>query len=115
MPITYQEIKKRIADAVEYLSNFPDAKIAKVARDFDVPDQRLRYRLKTGRSKITQGGHNKLLSEAEELALCHILDRLDASGFPARIGFVRGFANNLLTRNYTDPTSSPPLVGQMWP
>jgi hypothetical protein len=53
MPITYQEIEERIANAVEYLSNFPDAKIAKVARDFDVPDQRLRYRLKTGRSKIT--------------------------------------------------------------
>jgi hypothetical protein len=77
MPVTYQEIEDRITEAVEYVSNFPDAKIAKVARDFDVPDQRLRYRLKTGRSKITQSGHNKLLFEAEELALCHILNRLN--------------------------------------
>jgi hypothetical protein len=38
MPITYQEIEERIANAIEYLSNFPDAKIAKIARDFDVPD-----------------------------------------------------------------------------
>jgi hypothetical protein len=114
MPITYQEIEERIANAVEYLSNFPDVKIAKIARDFDVPDQRLRYRQKTSRSKITQSEHNKLLSEAEELAFYHILDRLNASGFLTRIGFVRGFANNLLTRNHTDPTSSPSLVSQMW-
>ena len=115
MPVTYHEIEERIGEAVAHIQENPLSNISKIAREFDVPYQRLRYRLKTGRSKITENGQNKKLSPAEELALCHFLDRLDATGFPARIPFITGFANNLLRRNHTDPTTDPPTVSHMWP
>jgi hypothetical protein len=95
MPVTYHEIEDRIIQAVEHVADFPDANIAKTARDFDVPYNRLRYRLKIGNSRISAGGQNKKLSPAQELALCHFLDRLDATGFPARIGFIKSFTNDL--------------------
>jgi hypothetical protein len=115
MPVTYHEIKERISNAVAHYQDFPDAKIAKVARDFDVPPHRLRYRLKNGKSRIDSGGHNKKLSPAEELTLYHFLNRLDATGFPARIGFIRSFANDLLKRRHLDFTTPPPSVSLMWP
>ena len=62
MPVTYHEIEDRIVQAVEYVADFPDANIAKTARDFDVPPSRLRYRLKTGNSRISVGRQNKKLS-----------------------------------------------------
>jgi hypothetical protein len=95
---------------VAHCENFPDAKIAKIARDFEVPNHRLRYRLKTGKSRIDSGGHNKKLSPAEELALYYFLNRLDTIGFPARIGFVRSFVNNLLKRSHLDIIIPSPLV-----
>jgi hypothetical protein len=52
MPVTYHEIKDRIIQAVEYVADFPDANIAKTARDFDVPYNRLRYRHKISNSRI---------------------------------------------------------------
>jgi hypothetical protein len=115
MPVTYHEIEERIGEAVAHIQKNPHSNISKIAREFDVPCQRLRYRLKTGKSKITENGQNKKLSPAEELALCHFLDRLDATGFPARIPFIKGFANDLLRRNHTDPTTDPPSVSHMWP
>jgi hypothetical protein len=110
MPVTYHEIEERISEAVAHCENFPDAKIA---RDFEVPDHRLRYRLKTGKSRIDSGGHNKKLSPAEELALCHFLNRLDATGFPVRIGFVRSFTNDLLKRSHLDTITPPSSVSQI--
>jgi hypothetical protein len=110
MPVTYHKIEERISEAVAYYKNFPDAKIAKITRDFEVPDYRLRYRLKTGKSRINSGGHNKKLSPVEELALCYILNRLNAISFPVRIGFIRSFTNNLLKRSHLDIITPPPLI-----
>jgi hypothetical protein len=45
MSFTYSEIENRIQQAIEYLKENSDAKRAKVARDFDVSSQRLRFRL----------------------------------------------------------------------
>jgi hypothetical protein len=113
MLVTYYKIEERISEAVAYYENFPDAKIAKIAkitRDFEVPDYRLRYRLKTGKLRIDSGEYNKKLSPTEELALYYILNRLDIIGFPARIGFIRSFINNLLKRSYLDIITPPPLI-----
>jgi hypothetical protein len=115
MPVIYHEIKNRIIQAVEHVADFPDANIAKTARDFDVPYNRLRYRLKTSNSRISVGGQNKKLSSAQELALYHFLDRLDATGFPARIGFIKSFTNDRLRSNYIDPTIDSPSVSHIWP
>jgi hypothetical protein len=67
MPITYHETEERFLNAVAYVQASPDADISKTALDFDGPPQRLQYRLKTGKSKITQGGHNKKLSYKRNL------------------------------------------------
>ena len=115
MPVTYHEIEERIGEAVAHIQENPLSNISKIAREFDVPYQRLRYRLKTGRSKITENGQNKKLSPAEELALCHFLDRLDATGFPACIGLIKSFANDLLRSNHTNPTTNPSSVSHVWP
>jgi hypothetical protein len=111
MPVTYHEIKDRIAQTVEYVIDFPNANIAKTARDFDVSPNRLRYRLKTGNSA---GGQNKKLSPTQELTLYHFLDRLDTTDFPARISFIKSFANNLQS-NHTDPTINPLSISYIWP
>ena len=115
MPVTYHEIEERIGRAVAHIQENPHSNISKIAREFDVPHQRLRHRLKTGRSKITENGQNKKLSLAKELTLYHFLDCLDPTGFPARIPFIKGFTNDLLRRNHTDPTTDPPSVSHMWP
>jgi hypothetical protein len=67
MLVTYYEIEERISEAVAYYENFPDAKTAKIAYDFEVPDYRLRYRLKTGKSRIDSDGYNKKLSPLKNL------------------------------------------------
>ena len=115
MPVTYHEIEERIGEAVAHIQENPHSNISKIAREFDVPHQRLRHRLKTGRSKITENGQSKKLSPAKELALYHFLDRLNATGFLTRISFIKDFANDLLRRNHTDPTTDPPSVSHMWP
>jgi hypothetical protein len=110
MAVTYHEIEERISETVAHYKNFPDAKIAKITRNFEVPDHRLRYRLKTGKSRINSNRYNKKLSPAEELALYHTLNRLNITGFPVRIGFIRSFINNLLKRSHLDIITSFPSV-----
>jgi hypothetical protein len=115
MPIIYHEFEERILNAVAHVQVNPDSIIWKIARDFDVLPQRLRYRLKPSRSKMTESRQNKKLSHAEALALYRILDRLDICGFPARVSFVKNFANDILRRSSLDPSSDPPTVNPMWP
>jgi hypothetical protein len=43
MSFIYSKIEDRIQQAIEYLKENSDAKRAKVARDFDVLSQRLRF------------------------------------------------------------------------
>ena len=70
MPDTYRDVEERILEAVEDLEHQDKPNIASTARDFDVPEQRLRKRYQGRASKIEVERQNKALSEAEELAVC---------------------------------------------
>jgi hypothetical protein len=69
MPDTYRDLKERILKAVEDLQHQDKPNIASTARDFDVPEQRLRKRYQGQASKIDVGGQNKTLNKAEELTV----------------------------------------------
>ncbi|KAM4066741.1 hypothetical protein HRG_012162 [Hirsutella rhossiliensis] len=60
----------RLKAAVEYLERFPDSKMAKVARDFDVPRLRLRRRLEGRGPRNGNSEFHTKLTKAEETALC---------------------------------------------
>jgi hypothetical protein len=70
MPDTYRDLEERILEAVEDLQHQDKPNVASTARDFDVPEQRLRKRYRGRASKIDVGGQNKTLNKAEELAVC---------------------------------------------
>lgn len=55
MSAEYKVTEDRIKQAVAYMTKNPEAKRAKVARQFDVPIQRLRSRLEGRPSKSTVG------------------------------------------------------------
>lgn len=114
MPDTYRDVEERILEAVEDLEHQDKPNIASTARDFDVPEQRLRKRYQGRASKIEVGGQNKALSEAEELTVCQSIDRLDECGLSARPRMLIGIANRVLS--FRSRTSSlPTYVSASWP
>ena len=114
MAESYHEIEDSIDDAIHALNEAEIPNIAKIAREFDVPEQRLRRRWKGIQNKIQCGGRNKKLNDAQELALCHYLDRLDESGISARRQMVQSTANSILQRSHSDSSDDPPTVSKMW-
>jgi hypothetical protein len=69
MPNTYRDLKKRILKAVKDFQHQDKPNIVSTARDFDVPEQRLRKRYRGRASKINVGGQNKTFNKAEELTV----------------------------------------------
>lgn len=63
-------MEARIKEALRYIEDFPEAKVAKVAREFDVPRSRLRNRLEGRPPKAGRQATNLKLSQPEEAALC---------------------------------------------
>ena len=114
MADSYHEVEDRIDDAINALNDAEYPNIARIAREFDVPEQRLRRRFKGVQNKIQCGGRNKKLNEGQELALCHYLDRLDESGVSARPPMLRGAANSILERAHGDSTIPPSTVSKDW-
>jgi hypothetical protein len=88
---SYESIEARIQEAIDDLEKRDEEKpnLAAVAREFEVPPQRLRARWNGRRSKCDVPGPNKKLSGDQELAVCLYLDRLDAIGTCARKKMVR--------------------------
>ncbi|OAQ58169.1 DDE superfamily endonuclease [Pochonia chlamydosporia 170] len=89
-------MEARIQEAVRYVDDFPDAKVAKVAREFGVPRNRLRYRLQGRPPKIGRPAVNLKLSRPEEAALCRYIDRLDNINLAVRPEFITDAANHIL-------------------
>ena len=71
-------MESRIQEAIQYFDNFPNAKVATVAREFGIPRNRLRYKLE---GRPPKKGHiynnTKLLLVAEKKALSRYIDRFD--------------------------------------
>ena len=82
MASSYRKEEEKIQRALRAISDALNPNFAQVARAFQCNVRRLRYRHKTGLSKITAGGKNRHLSDAQNKSLCLILDRLDKLGFP---------------------------------
>lgn len=79
-----------------------------------VPVQRLRARLAGVPSKSSIRGHNKKLSEAQELILCSYLSRLSTIGAHARRNMLLNAANTLLRLAHHHSKRKPPVIGLHW-
>ncbi|ODA78131.1 hypothetical protein RJ55_06735 [Drechmeria coniospora] len=92
MDISSLPIEGRLKAALEHLERFHASKIAKVARDFDVPRLRLLRRLEGRGPKNGNPGFHTKLSKAEETAL----------------------SNCILKARASKSDRSPPQVGSKW-
>lgn len=103
----------KLQQAVQFLGDFPDTPVAKVARKFDVDRSTLRARL-AGRTP-DRGGHNTKLSIAEEKALCRYIDGLDGVNLAVRSKFITEAANRLLAaRSLSNDPSDAETVSHNW-
>ena len=66
----------------------PQNEVTQVAKQFGVPRNRLRFRLKGGKPKTELKPVNKKLYEPEEQAICKYIDHLDKINLAVRAEFV---------------------------
>jgi hypothetical protein len=114
-PRTDEEIENRIQEAIDALPKRKKINLTKYAADWEVPYYRLRSRMEGALSQSNNGGHNKLLNEAQELALCLTVQRLDNSGFSPTRSMLQDIANDILKQAHNDPSTPPPTVSTKWP
>ena len=102
---SYFEIESRINEALGALSERDRPNISADAREFRVPEQRLRARCKGRLSRQERPAANRKLSEDQELTVCQYLDRLDMIGTSARMTMITSCANSILRRSHADTTT----------
>jgi len=115
MPESYGVIEERLLDALASLNTQNPPVIAKTARAYNVPYQRLLARYHSRQSKQGRPGVSRKLNNTQEAAVCQYLDYLDRMGTSARYGMLAHCANTILKLSYTDPTTSLLVVGPLWP
>ena len=69
MAESYADEEARISKACDALERFDKPNIARAARDFHVTEKKLRNRFNGIPSKSEYGGHNKTLTDDQELAV----------------------------------------------
>ena len=107
-------VEKRIKDAIDAINTRKNAKHSAIAREFNVPYDRLRNRLAGAPSKSeVRGLHRRLLTPDQDLALSLFYQRLSDAGTPARLNSIKNEANRLL-RQTSDPANPPPPIGPQW-
>lgn len=84
MSLFYSEEEERISNAISALERRDNPNVKATAREFECNYQKLRRRWNGIPSKIDYGGHNKRLSDEQEIMLCNWLTRLDKLGISAR-------------------------------
>jgi hypothetical protein len=108
-------MESRIQDALLYIQQFPNAKVAKVAKEFGVPRGRLRYRLQGLYPKDGHHASNAKLTGPEEEALCRYIERLDYANLAIRPEFVTDAANAILQERLSkNAKPEDKLVSKMW-
>jgi hypothetical protein len=113
LPLAIME--QRIREACEYIENFPDAKIATVGRDFEVPRSTLRDRRNGCHSKKGRPGINTKLTKEEEIAICRCIYRLDKINLAVRPEFIADAARSIiLVRSSTKQQSVEPTIDKFW-
>ncbi len=114
MASTYAIIEGRIQKAIEAINMRENPNRAEIAREFRVPYERLRSRLKGYQSKTAvRGLHYRALKPDQESALRQYLTKLDQLGLPARLHLVQSTANALRAQDFPR-WNSPPLLSDKW-
>ncbi len=114
MPEAYSEVEIRVQQAVDEFYQREDVSIPALAREFNVPEQRLRARCNGRRSYLTKPGANRRLSLVQEKAICEYLDRLDSIGTAARHHMLKQCADTILAAHHPNETTAAPTVGPKW-
>ena len=115
MANSYSEIESQIAIAINAIAQGVCANVAEAAQTYNVPVSRLRKRWKGCQSRSKRPGAGKKLTDAEELAICKYLDRLDEIGVAARYSMLAPCANSLLRSNHLDTSTPSSTVSNKWP
>ena len=89
-------VEDRINDAIGALSEGLYTSIAAAARNFDVPTRTLQRRVNGVGPLSSRLPNNKALSDAQELAICEYIERLDSWEMSARPQMIERAANYLL-------------------
>lgn len=100
-------LERLIDDAMEALAEGLYQSVAAAARDYDVPARTLQRRMNGMGPLWTRPPTNRTLSEAQELAVCEYIDRLDSWEMSARPQMVERAANYLLSLDSSDRVVSP--------
>ena len=109
MPETYQEVEKRISEAIAAINSRENVNRNKIAQEFRVPVQRLRSRLNGNpTASDVRGLHLRKLPPDQEKALHDYFIQLDETGIPTRLHMIEQAANSLL-RMSSDPAAPPPF------
>lgn len=119
MTPTYMQIGEHIQNAITYHLPHPKVTIAQIARDFEVPYQRLVARIKGRIGRHRREHINTRLTASQEAALCSYVERLDDRNLAAQREQIRGAANSILKEAYTHTIPAlrppePPTVGKCW-
>ena len=112
--MSYQVIEKRITDAIDVLNTRENAKIKPIAREFNVPYDRLRNRLSDAPSKTAvRELHNRRLTDSQEVVLKLYYQKLSNADTSTRLNSIKNEADRLL-RQDCDPANSPLSVESQW-
>src|SRR4051812_18513393 len=99
MAENYHEIEDRIIKALSAYYERNKPKIAPLSREFRVPYQRLKARIKGRGSRSTHPTTNKCLDDSQEQALISWIGILDSAGCPPTAQDIEGCANDILARH----------------
>uniref|UniRef100_A0A093VKG4 Histidine decarboxylase n=1 Tax=Talaromyces marneffei PM1 TaxID=1077442 RepID=A0A093VKG4_TALMA len=109
-PDLYKNEEIAIKNAYDYYSQYPNQKIAKVAREFNVPYRRLLARVNGRTAFQERPAQNRTLTDDQERSVIEWIGDLDLMGIPATNRLIIGCANACLER--ANPhINPPPTVG----
>ncbi|KAJ5138584.1 uncharacterized protein N7515_003432 [Penicillium bovifimosum] len=114
MPKSNQEVESQILKALESLSEQTKPNIAKTAREFAVPESRLRGRWKGRKSLFARQPNGRRLNSAQEKALCEYIDYFDEVGASINRRQIAIAANSILEEAHQDASTPPPQIGDHW-
>ena len=105
-------METNVCNALDYLRDFPSAKIATVARSFGLTCLVLRNRIAGHGGQFWLPPSNLKLLPAEEKAICNYIDRLNRINLAVRAKFIANAANYVLkSKAYLDDLN-PLIVGK---
>ncbi|KAJ5508326.1 hypothetical protein N7527_010469 [Penicillium freii] len=114
MPKCNTFIETQLEKALDHLSEQSKPNISKTAREFAVPEGRLRRRWKGGKSLFQRQPNGRKLSSVQEQALCDYIEYFDTVGASINRRQIAIAANSILEEDHYDETEPPPQIGDHW-